>query len=194
MLPFEGTQEYLQAALREMQAYLLSPELFWPLSGRPTAAGPPFLQLTPGNVLLAFDVLAGAKAAAGGSHWAEVQRLESEWDTQRTRWAVHLEAKAQRELTSRLRQWQTYVEDVSEAHAAEDYAANVRPRLVVERLFDLLPKGPQAARAREQLAQLDSRIGPFLQAGAFVLDPVLRTRYPEQAFPFLDRRPRSASS
>lgn len=194
MLPFEASREYLQAALREMQAYLLSAQLFWPLSGRPPAASPPFLQLTVGNLLLAFDALAAANASAGGTRWAEVQRLEAEWEAQRIRWAVHVEAKAQRELASRLRQWQAYVEDVRDAHVAEDYVASVRPRLVAERLLDVLPKGPEAAHVREQLAKLDSRIDPFLQAGPFVLDPALQTRYPEPAFPMLYRRPRSASS
>lgn len=194
MLPFEASQEYLQAALREMQAYLLSAQLFWPLSGRPYAAGQPFLQLTVGNLLLAFDALAAANASAGETRWAEVQRLEAEWEAQRIRWAAHVEAKAQRELASRLRQWLAYVEDVREAQLAEDYAGSVRPRLVAERLLDVLPKGPQTARAREQLVQADRRIDPFLQAGPFVLDPALQFRYPETAFPFLYRRPRSASS
>jgi len=191
VLSFEANQEYLQVALREMQAYLLSAELFWPLSGRPTAGGRPFLRLTVGNVLLAFDALAAANASAGRSRWAEVQRLEAEWEAQRTRWAVNLEAKAQRELASRLRQWQAYVEDASDAHAAEDYASNVRPRLVAERLLGILPQGPEVARLRQQLLELDSRLGPFLQAGPFVLAPALQASYPEQAFPFLYRRSHS---
>lgn len=194
MLSFEASQRYLQAALREMQAYLLSAELFWPLSGGAFTAGGSFPQLTVGNVLLAFDALAAANASEGGTGWAEVQRLEAEWEAQRIRWAAHVEAKAKRELASRLRQWLAYVEDVSDAHLAEDYVGSVRPRLLAERLLDVLPKGPETARAREQLAQGDRRIDPFLQAGPFVLDPALQARYPEPHFSMLYRQPRSASS
>ena len=177
-----------------MQAYLLSAELFWTLSSRPSTTGRSFLKLTLGNVLLAFDALAAANASAGGTHWAEAQRLEAEWEAQRARWAVHVEAKARRELTSRLRQWQAYVEDVIEAHTAEDDAGNVRPRLVAEQLLDVLPEGPETAHLREQLAQLDGRIDPFLQRAPFVLDPALQSRYAEAAYPFLYRRSRSASA
>lgn len=174
--------------------YLLSAELFWPLSGGPSATGRAFPQLTVGNILLAFDALTSGNASEGGTGRAEVQRLEAEWEAQRIRWAVNLETKAQRELASRLRQWRAYVEDVREAQLAEDYVGSVRTRLVAERLLDVLPKGPEAARAREQLAQADRSIAPFLQSGPFVLDPALQTRYPEPAFPFLYRRARSASS
>jgi hypothetical protein len=188
---FEASRVYLQAALKEMQAYLLSAQLFWPLSGLPVSPGSPFPHLTLGNVILAFDALAAADAAAGGARCAERQRLEAQWEAQRTRWAVHVEAKAQRELASRLRQWKAYVEDVCEARRAEDYTSSVRPRLIAERLLGLLPQGTEVARECEQLHLLDSRIAPYLQAGPFVMDSALQAGYPEQAFPFLYRRSHS---
>lgn len=190
---YESNRDYVKAALGELQDYLLSPTLFWTLPGRPAPAGSPLLQLTLGNLLLALDSLAAASEQAGGAQRAEVQRLQSEWDVARTRWAAHVERKVRHELASRQRQWLKYVEDVIEAQSAEDYADNLRPRLLAERLLEVLPDRREAARIRDELARLDDRIAPFLQAGPFLLDPALQARYPERALPFLYRRTRSPS-
>ena len=190
MPAYETNQAFIQAAIGELQDYLLSPELFWTLSVQPPPGSPPFLQLTLGNVLLAVDGLHAVDEQAGPARGVETQRLLAAWEAARSRWPAQLERKALRELAVRVRQWKSFVDDVLETQSAEDYASGVRPRLVAARLLDWLPDQPTTTETRTQLAQLDSRLASYLEPGPLVLDGVMAVRYTAGAFPFLYRQPR----
>ncbi len=187
---YESNRAFVQAALGELEDYLLSPELFWTLSAQPPSGSRPFLQLTLGNVLLAVDSLQAVDEQPGTARWLQTQPLVAAWETAEARWPAQLERKALRELASRLRQWKSYVDDVLETQSAGDYAGGVRPRLVAERLVDWLPVQPATANTRDQLAQLDSRLASYLEPGPLVLDAAMAVRYPTDTFPFLYRQPR----
>ena len=189
MPSYETNQAFIQAAIGELQDYLLSPELFWTLSVQPPPGSPPFLQLTLGNVLLAVDGLQAVDEQPGPARWVETQRLVAAWEAARSRWPAQLERKALHELAARVRQWKSYVDDVLETRSAEDYAGGVHPRLVAARLLDWLPDQPAATETRTQLAQLDSRLAPYLEPGPLVLDAAMAVRYPADTFPFLYQRP-----
>jgi len=187
---YESNQAFVRAAIGELQDYLLSPELFWTISAQPPPGSPPFLQLTLGNVFLALDRLQAGGEHPGATLWIDTQPLVAAWDAAQARWPAQFERKAVRELASRVRQWKSYVHDVIETQSAGDYAGNVRPRLVAERLLDWLPDQPTTAEARSQLAQLDSRLAPYLEPGPLVHDAGMAVRYPAGTFPFLYRQPR----
>ncbi len=123
--------QYLDAGLSDLQDYLLSKELYWPLS----ASLP---RLTLGGLLLARQRL-GPRAA---SQAAQIEALRSKWQTA---W----DAKASREVRARSGLWMNYLQDYRESpesHVSE-YAQQVRNRAILALLgvesdpFDEAVKG-----------------------------------------------------
>jgi hypothetical protein len=109
--------QYLDAGLRELQDYLLSNELYWPLS-----AASSLPRLTLGGLLLARQRL-GTRA---DSQAAQIEALHSKWQTA---W----DAKASHEARARGDLWKNYIQDYCESpesHASE-YAQQVRNRAML---------------------------------------------------------------
>ncbi|MCJ7433759.1 MAG: hypothetical protein MUO77_09765 [Anaerolineales bacterium] len=125
--------QYLDTGLSDLQDYLLSKELYWPLSA--SASLP---RLTLGGLLLARQRL-GPRA---DSQAAQIEAIRSKW---RTAW----DAKASREVRARSDLWTNYLQDYRESpesHVSE-YAQQVRNRAMLallgeeSNLFDESIKG-----------------------------------------------------
>lgn len=109
--------QYLDAGLSELQDYLLSKVLYWPLSA---SGSLPFLTL--GGLLLARQRL-GSRA---DSQTAQIEALRSKW---RSAW----DAKASHEVRARSDLWRNYLQDYRESpesHVGE-YAQQVRNRAML---------------------------------------------------------------
>lgn len=107
--------DYLQAALPELETYLLSNQLYYPLG-----AGLP--QLTLGGVLLAL----AREGLRAESFRARAESVREKW---RSAW----EAKSAREAESRGRLWRQYLEEYREdpPTGARLYPQNVRYRAML---------------------------------------------------------------
>lgn len=149
---------YLDAGLRELQDYLLSRELYWPLS-----AASSLPRLTLGGLLLAMQRL-GPRA---DSQAAQIEALRSKW---RTAW----DAKASREVRARGDLWRSYLQDYRESpdsHAGE-YAQQVRNRAML-------------ALLGEESDPLDESVKSMFVAGDFVWESECAGYFPRDAFWFL---------
>jgi hypothetical protein len=110
--------EYLEAAVPELETYLLSKELYYPLGTR-------FPQLTLGAVLLAIT-RAGLRAE---SFRARVESI-------RLKWQSAWDAKAGREVKARSELWMNYLAEYRDdpKFGARLYSQNVRYRAMLNLL------------------------------------------------------------
>jgi len=165
----------LEEGIPQLSDYLLSNELYWPLKAD-------LPRLTIGGLLLALARAQARTVSPAGQ--AEASRFTSQVDAVRSKWTVAWEAKATRELGSRLNLWKNYLGDIRNASSQyrQDYPNEVRNRVILELLLAELPKQPPEAVA---LAELDIYLRKQLVAGDFIWDLELQAAFPQDKFWFL---------
>ena len=186
MRPPEHSLEILEAMLAELEAYLGSSELFWPLALRPDSSNPHIPRLTIGSLLLILDELSAGEAALPDAPRARLSRAQTVWQACRARHVVALERKAGREIEARLKLWQAYLTDLSEKpESAADYPGEVRNRLMISRLMGVIHAREWPAQLEARLQASDRRLQSVFRKGAFALAAALERVYPPFEFWFL---------
>jgi hypothetical protein len=180
MADLDTELKYLEAAQDEMEAYLLSDELFWPLAAIGGKASP---RLTLGGTLLA---LARAKALADTpARQARLLKAERQLEVTQLRWRTAWGKKAARELASRLRQWAEYLDEYRRHPETQAgyYTYEVRWRVMA----GLLQPGAEAIPAAELdlLSALDLRLRAWLQPGDFAWEAALQPAFPAETYWYL---------
>jgi hypothetical protein len=174
----EKDRAFIEAGIPELEAYLLSNELYWPI----TARGYDLPRLTVGGFLLARKRL-----EARGER---IEPLVAQLDAVRSKWRVAWETKAGREVGARMRLWSNYLSDYRhnpEGHA-DAYPHEVRYRAMLHLLLAELPTSPPEA---EELAQLDSLLRANLISSDFVWEADLQSGFPHKVYWFLYGKLRS---
>ena len=167
-----GDTAYLQAGVPELKEYLLSREIYWPI----TAPGHDLPRLTLGGLLLALVRLSACGQAVEG--------LRMRLDAVRSSWRVAWENKAHREFQARLRLWKNYLVDYQyapEAHA-EAYPYEVRYRVMLHLLDIELPAHPGEWQA---LVQLDNLLQKALVPAPFIWEADLKEAFPSEVYWYL---------
>ena len=181
---------YLQAGLQEIETYLLSNELFWPLNATSSYEEPSYPKFTLGGFL--FYEACAQSMARSGSQIAVMRKIESELNTYRTRWQVAWVRKASWELKSRLRQWGNALTEIRfdpEEHS-DYYRYEVRSRVLISLL---LPEIKEIEPAhQEQLKGLDILLRAFFEPGDFIWEPELASSFPADHFWYLWGLPKEA--
>lgn len=147
---------YLKAGIPLLEDYLLSTELYYPLTGE-------LPRLTLGGILLAL-----ARAGSRASKFAmECSRVRA---AGQTAW----EAKSKRELLARERSWMDYLAEVREdlPAAARLYPHNVRCRA----MLSLLDRPEHES---------DSLLRGIFREGRFVWEPECAVNFPPGPFWYL---------
>lgn len=171
MATLEQDRQFLLAGIPELQAYLLSKELYYPI----TARGLNLPRLTLGGLLLALARLRGANQAAD---------LEGAVEAIRLKWRSAWEAKAGREVRARLALWQNYLADVRQN--PDQHAPYYRQEVRVRAMLDLLlAELPQPVSEVTTLNELDHRLRRMLIPGQFVWEPVVQPAFPIETFWYL---------
>jgi hypothetical protein len=188
MPTLEQDLAYLQSTVPDLESYLLSSVLFWPLSARgKQKALIGATQLTIGNLLLSQKRLETA-AAAGLQPSTELETLFSEIEAIRNRWRSNWDQKAAREIASRLKAWGHYCSELStEEGKRGDYPYNVRQRVMLGLLFADL--GRPMPRDQAQLELLDRRLKSATRPAEFVWEAALKSGFPPGEFWYLYREP-----
>jgi hypothetical protein len=170
---------YLALAVPDLQDYLFSQELFWPLPAASASLGVPGLgQMTLGGVVLAL-----ARLACVDAHQA--REYEGKVELVRTRWRSNWSKKAAREYSARVGLWGRTVEDiVSESGSKRaGYPAQVRIRLMLDLLqTEMVPEKPQEI---EYLVGYDARLRAAVHPGSFVWEPNLADCFPANPYWYL---------
>jgi hypothetical protein len=182
-----------EAMADELEDYLLSRELFWPLERHAPPGEPPYPMLSLGGLLLTLDELAALEGDLEAAASDRLRRLREKIDDLRTRWRASIEGKAAQELHSRLNLWRAYLADLEEgAKAIEAYPQEVRQRVMARRLEEEAAPAKSAESLRA-MRELDARLRRRFNAGPFVWDRRLSRVYPASDFWFLYGTPRAAA-
>ncbi len=172
MTPTEKDRAYLEAGIPELGDYLLSDELYWPI----TARGYDLPRLTIGGILLVKVCL-----EARGER---IEALVAQLDAVRSKWRVAWETKASREVQARMRLWNNYLADYRhnpEGHA-DAYPHEVRYRVMLHLLLAELPALPSE---QEGLSQLDGVLRASLSSSDFIWEAELQPGFPRAVYWFL---------
>jgi hypothetical protein len=160
--------QFLTKSLPQMQDYLLSNELYWPLSNS-------LPRLTIGSVLLSLACLDVTRPD-------NARKFRAELEPTRTRWRTAWEKKAAREMANRLQLWSQYLSDYRHApESAGSYSTEVRGRAILQLLLPELPDPSE----KMALAELDAVLKTRLVSGKFVWETGLQAAFPTTDFWFL---------
>lgn len=178
MTSIEKDKAYLEAGIPELGDYLLSQELYWPISAR----GFDLPRLTIGSILLTR-----VQMEARGER---IDSLVARLDRVRSKWRVAWETKAGREVQARLRLWGNYLADYRhnpEGHA-DAYPHEVHYRVI---LHLLLAELPIPLAEQEELSRLDSVVRANFTSGYFIWETNLQPGFPPEVYWFLYGKLRS---
>lgn len=186
MQPLLKDQALLRAAVEELQAYLLSNELYWQMTplkqdrqvGR-------LLSLTPGNLMLSIIKVKHYpwSEPETGEAQALLRRLEGEI----ARWRSAWRKKIEREMAARLKQWQDYLAESSTDKALIDYPFKVRSRAILD-CFEGVD-GQLAPAQATLLFMLDERLKGMTREAAFIWEPEVANGFAPGVFWYLYRAP-----
>lgn len=178
---------YLKAGVPQLESYLLSQELYWPIGASPPDGMPPYPQLTLGSILLSLAKLSAR--ALSPQERSEYARLRSELESTRTHWQVAWEQKARREFHARLMLWRDYIEDYRQnpTEHADRYTFEVSRRVMLDLLSQETRDLPHTEL--ELLSGLDNVLQAKLPSGGFVWEDDLSTAFPSGKYWYLYRQP-----
>ncbi|MGD8405330.1 MAG: hypothetical protein PVJ21_16850 [Anaerolineales bacterium] len=168
----EKDKAYLEAGIPELEDYLLSDELYWPI----TARCYDLPRLTVGGLLLAK-----ARLEARGER---IESLMAQLDEIRSNWRVAWETKASRGVQARMRLWGNYLSDYRQNPEgyAEAYPYEVRYRVMMHLLLDELS---DPSVEQKELSQLDSLLRVNLISGDFIWEAELQSGFPREVYWYL---------
>lgn len=183
MKTFEYDLGYIQACLEVMESYLLSDEVFWPISTPPPAAAPDYPRLTLGALLLAEHRLKAYPQVQAQA--ALVQRVTADTEHIRSKWRVMWEKKAARSYNVRLRMWSEFLDEYrsSPQDNADRYTYEVRLRVMLELLK--LEGGGQPQAEAEMLGGLDRYLKSVLKMGGFIWEAEVQKGFPNEIYWYL---------
>ncbi|HLF36984.1 MAG TPA: hypothetical protein VI520_03515 [Anaerolineales bacterium] len=177
----------LESAVGELESYLLSPEVFWRVSG---AADLP--NLTLGGLELARRALVATIGKLDPAARPRAHIVIEQIDEFRRQSRFAWERKAASELKVRLNQWQAYLQDLAEQPGeSERYPQEVRARAMATYLLEEAAHQPQADETLKRLEALDARLRVSFASGIFIWDPSLAEAYPAGTHWFLYGRPKT---
>lgn len=190
MHPHDYNLSLTSFMLEELEDYILSSEVFWPISKR-SPTGSPLPRLTLGGLILTLNELKAQEIDMTPSQRDDHDKLLRHMESVRVKWAVGLERKAAQELRSRLNLWRAYLFDIDErVDTTENYPYEVRNRVMFEHLADLSIRQPDTKPCVDEMRNLDKRLRSFFARGDFVWDTRLENIYPQSTFWYLYGLPR----
>jgi hypothetical protein len=179
---------YLSSGLSELEGYLLSSDLYWPVGISPPVGEPSYPSLTIGNLLLAQRRL--ECRSMGPEDYKIYQEQINILDRTRLRWRHAWEQKAAREFRARLNLWRDFIDDyrADPAGNIDRYSYEVHRRVELE----ILKSETQAIHPQEteMLQGLDKLLRAIFDEGKFVWEPGLIGGFAREPYWFLYGRPK----
>jgi hypothetical protein len=179
---FEFDLGYLQSALEELESYLFSDEVFWPLNAGPAGRTPPYPRLTLGGLLLARARLEAYSLSVHQE--ALKQEVITDIDRLRSKWRARWEMKAGRCYSTRLRMWADFWDEYrsNPQENVDRYRYEVRLRVMLQLLRI---EGGGRPPEVELLAGLDQGLRPVLKMDTFIWEPEVRRGFPVDEYWYL---------
>jgi len=182
--------DLLSLQLDEYESYILSKELYWPLSHRAPAGSRPFLKLTTGNLMLNINEITVNLDLLNESQEQRYFQLILTWDALRQKWRSTIQEKALIELRSRVNLWSAYIDDLKDKKdRGHSYSFEVRFRVICALLMELAAGRDEISEYRKKLVELDQELRIIFQPGPFLWQNRLREMYPADLYWYLYGEP-----
>lgn len=178
---------YLQAGLLDLEGYLLSNELYWPIGATAPPGDPPYPRLTLGGLLLSQARLKAQRLTP--EQESEFTRLEQRMNETRSRWRTAWGQKASKGFHTRLNLWRDFIEDYRHNPGGnrDRYNYEVRRRVMMQLLQ---PDADEiSAQELELLSTLDKYLRSVLVPGDFIWEPELAGGFPKVVYWYLYGHP-----
>jgi hypothetical protein len=148
MPSIEYDLNFLQAGLEDLEGYLLSKELYWPIDAGAPAGETPYPRMTLGNLFLARARLSGRRLST--AERAQLDHLNKRMQEVRQQWLVAWGQKSVREFGARLRLWRDFLEEYRKnpMENLDRYAYEVNRRVILDLLYLLKLKAMPDRRSR----------------------------------------------
>lgn len=186
--------DLFEAMLDEIEDFLLSVDIFWPLAKRAKPDSPPYPRLSTGGLLMTQDESLAQETEMNSDQKARYANLQSQWKRILNKWRSALGRKSEQEMGMRLNLWRAYLSDLEEGNASHfDYHRETRNRVQFTRLRTLAASNSKTLKLEKTMRSLDARLLNLTIASKFIWDDRLRETYPEREFGFLYRQPREIS-
>jgi hypothetical protein len=183
MPTFEYDLRYLKAGLDQLEAYLLTADIYWPLGIGAARGEPQYPPLTLGMLLLALRrAQAMASTPAQQEEW---YHLSSKMEVLRNRWRTAWGKKASAEFHARLILWRDFMEEYCKEPEKEvdRYAYEVTRRVLLQMLIGEAIDLPPAQL--KLLNGLDRMLKATFTPGKFVWEEELVSTFTPETFWFL---------
>lgn len=174
---------YLQDAVAQLEEYLLTNILYYPIGIKPPKGFPSYPKLTLGGILLART--RASVLAVSSTEKKEYNNLEENVSSIKNHWLVKWQEKAAKEFQARLTLWRNYLEDYRKNPSSEfdRYSYEVRRRVQLELLKH--ETGPIKLAYIELLENLDLILKSLIIPGDFIWDIDLQTGFEYDPFWYL---------
>lgn len=180
--------EILSAMAAEMESYLKSDVLFWPMA----IGNMP--RLTLGGYLMRQHRLVALGSLLSEAETAKLDSAVRQFNEALVEKIVRLEQRANKELEARLRQWGEYLNDLSRSKESGGayYGTAVETRAMITALVNKLSLPPYKLESRitQQVAMFDNNLRRRWQSGDFVWPEEWQPAYPEKSYWWLYGRPK----
>lgn len=188
MPSIEYDLNYIQAGLVDLEGYLLSKELYWPVGATAPAGETAYPRMTLGNLLMARARLSGRQLSA--EQRSELERQDKRLQEIRRQWQVAWGQKAAKEFSARLRLWRDFLEEYRKQPQAnlDRYAYEVNRRVSLQLLSSEAENVPE--EELELLSGLDGLLRAVFVPGQFVWDAELKASFPENPYWYLYGMPK----
>ena len=200
MSKVEYDLRYLKAGVEELEQYLLSSQLYWPVHVVTPTGETPYPRLTPGELLLAREKLRahsldflstspGYNNEVTSPVQAKIDRLEGDFEVIRSKWRGNWGKKAAQDFSSRLALWRNFLGDYRKVpdDQAPFYAYEVRTRVILQ-LLEPEAVGIPAAEL-DMRTGLDTLLRAILVPGEFIWEAALEAGFPKAAYWYLYAQP-----
>jgi hypothetical protein len=176
----------LEAMAAEMDEYLRSDVLFWPLRGSDLP------RLTLGGYLMRQHRLLELRDLLSMAEQERLHAAIKRYHEAQEEKIVRLEKKAHEELEARMRQWQEYLTDVKNGSGVAYYPSAVEARAMIRALVNQLRVHPYQLdeKVPPHIALLDRELSRQWEPGDFVWPFDWQPAYPREEYWWLYGRPR----
>jgi hypothetical protein len=181
--------EILAAMAAEMDSYLKSEVLFWPM------ANSTMPRLTLGGYLMRQRRLMALEDLLTDEEKARLETAVRQFNEALVEKIVRLEQRAHEELEARLRQWGEYLKDLSRDSGSGGayYGTAVEPRAMITALVNKLRLPPYKLEPRisQQLAMYDDNLRRRWDSGDFIWPEEWQPAYPKTTYWWLYGKPKN---
>lgn len=188
----EGTEKLqndlaaLEAMVAEMDDYLQSDVLFWPMAQRDLP------RLTLGGYLMRQHRLLELRDLLSMQQQDRLHKAINQYHKALEEKVVRFEEKAHEELAARLRQWQAYLGEARQGTGVAYYESAVEPRVMGEALIAQLRVQPYQLQSElaQRVAMLDRELRQIWEPGEFIWPEEWKPAYSREKFWWLYGHPR----